>query len=267
MDGERFDHLTRRLAASLPRRRLLRRAAGLAGGLLAGRVARVSAITCPAGQLECDDRCCDPGWECLGAAFPRLDPALRGRGEPLRPRLLRRQLLCWRDSVLSGRLDLLPEPTQRPTLLPRVTRLALRRRQRRQEDLPLLPRHAHQMRRGQLLRSRVRLRRRPKPRRRSVHPLPVRRYQVRHEELLYRRRNLQRGRGMRGRLPGRRRRAAGRRPPVAPAGGDGGGGVPVVPGRPRHLLRQRVFHLTARGRPPWTPTPAPAPGRSARPAK
>ena len=39
MDGARFDHLTRRLAQPLPRRRLLARgaAAGLARALLAGR--------------------------------------------------------------------------------------------------------------------------------------------------------------------------------------------------------------------------------------
>ena len=52
---------------------------------------------------------------------------------------------------------------------------------------------------------------------------------------------LQRGRGVRGRLPGRRRLAAGRRPSVAPAGGDGGGSVPVVPGRDVPV-RQRVHH-------------------------
>jgi hypothetical protein len=72
MDGDRFDHLTRQLAASLSRRRLLRSAAGLAGGLLAGRAARAEAITCPAGRTECDGRCCDPGWECVGEAADRI---------------------------------------------------------------------------------------------------------------------------------------------------------------------------------------------------
>ena len=69
MDGERFDHLTRRLAESLPRRRLLGRVGGaLAGGLLAGRAARVGGITCQPGTSECppyfdfaQGNCCPDG--------------------------------------------------------------------------------------------------------------------------------------------------------------------------------------------------------------
>jgi hypothetical protein len=73
MDGTRFDSLTRCLAQPLPRRRLLQRvAAGLAGVLLAGRAVRVGAITCPAGRVECDGRCCDDGWQCIGPATDRL---------------------------------------------------------------------------------------------------------------------------------------------------------------------------------------------------
>jgi hypothetical protein len=67
MDGERFDHLTRRLAESLPRRRLLRSAAGtLIGVVLAGRARVVKAETCE----ECQARglaCCSH----LGTPFCR----------------------------------------------------------------------------------------------------------------------------------------------------------------------------------------------------
>jgi hypothetical protein len=58
MDGERFDHLTRWLAGSLPRRRLLRSAAGtLIGVVLARRAGVVRA------QQTCTD-CADRGLEC-----------------------------------------------------------------------------------------------------------------------------------------------------------------------------------------------------------
>jgi hypothetical protein len=67
MDGERFDHLTRRLTEFLPRRRLLRSAAGaLIGVVLAGRARVVQAETCD----ECQARglaCCSH----LGTPFCR----------------------------------------------------------------------------------------------------------------------------------------------------------------------------------------------------
>jgi hypothetical protein len=73
MDGERFDYLTRRLAESLPRRRLLRQAAGvLAGAALTGRASRVRAqgSTCPPGSREChhvgnDSPCCPTSYDCV----------------------------------------------------------------------------------------------------------------------------------------------------------------------------------------------------------
>jgi hypothetical protein len=74
MDAERFDQLARRLAESLPRRQLLRRAAGtLAGVVLAGPAARagVGAITCTVG-IECDGRCCTDNFECVGEAPNRI---------------------------------------------------------------------------------------------------------------------------------------------------------------------------------------------------
>ena len=68
MDGERFDYLARRLAGPLPRRRLLRRAAGgLVGAVLASRASRAQAQgdTCPPDCVCIPDlggtiHCCPP---------------------------------------------------------------------------------------------------------------------------------------------------------------------------------------------------------------
>jgi hypothetical protein len=67
MDGRRFDHLTRRLAQPLPRRRLLRWAAWLlAGALSGGRAARTLAACdplpqCRDGYKPCEDCACEEG--------------------------------------------------------------------------------------------------------------------------------------------------------------------------------------------------------------
>jgi hypothetical protein len=67
MDGTRFDHLTRRLAQPLPRRRLLQWAAGgLAGALPGRRAARTLAACdplpqCPPGYKPCKDCTCEEG--------------------------------------------------------------------------------------------------------------------------------------------------------------------------------------------------------------
>ena len=219
MDRERFDHLTRRLAHPLPRRRLLRRAASaLAGVALAGRAARILAAcdtppNCPEGYKSCGGCSCIPenGVCCTENVYCPPHTICCGNGAGgwncCAQSEFSQEICCGNALCCLVGLECGPDGCRSPCPAgtSRCGETCCSSAQECISDTCQSACAAGTTRCGT-------------------------------SNCCGAQQTCAAG-AVRGRLPGRSRRATGRRAPIAPAGDDGGGGMRVVPGRPSEVPR------------------------------